>query len=68
MSERMQFINTMTFKLKTGQTVELAMTKEFLEQVKTAMSLPAGSEITEQHVKAFLVGSMKNTLEQSGGE
>lgn len=58
----------MTFKLKTGQTVELAMTKEFLEQVKTALSIPAGSEITEQHVKTFLVGSMKNTLEQSGGE
>lgn len=58
----------MKFNLKSGQLVELAMTKEFLEQVKTAMMLPPQAEVTEQHVKAFLVGSMKNTLEQSGGE
>jgi len=62
----MEFIKNITFRLPSGQLVELAMTKEFVNQVRSALSLPADSELSEQQVKTFLVGSMKNALEKSG--
>ena len=62
----MEFIKNITFRLQSGQLVELAMTKEFMDQVRSALSLPVSAEVSEQQVKTFLVGSMKNALEKSG--
>jgi len=67
MSVNMKIANSMKFNLPSGEEVELSMSQEFLEQVKNAFSLSSSGEITESHIKKFLVGSMKNALEQEDG-
>lgn len=49
--------------LKDGSVASLEMTGEMLRSIREAFSLETDDEITERHVKYFLISSMKNALE-----
>jgi hypothetical protein len=58
----MEVVNTIKLNLK-GTVVDLEMSAQFLESVKKSFNLSAADIITENHVKQFLVGAMKNALD-----
>jgi len=61
----MEFSKVVDIELKSGQVMQLQMTDAFIEKIRSALMIPAEAEVTERHIKSFLVGSMKNALEGS---
>ena len=64
----MEFANTIKFQLNSGNVVELQMTQKLVDQIKEAFSLKDEKEITEKHVKYYLVNGMKNAVESCKDE
>jgi hypothetical protein len=57
----MEVVDTIKINLK-GSVVELDMSAQFIEAVRKNFNLSTEVPITENHVKQFLVGAMKNAL------
>jgi hypothetical protein len=61
-----QSVGKIELELKDGTLVELDMTQKFVDSVRKTFDLSPLQEITEQHVKYFLAGAIKNAVEQTG--
>ena len=59
----MQTIKTVEFSLKDGQIVTLDISDKLVDQIITAFNLKSFEEISEEHVKRYLVSGMKRALE-----
>ena len=60
----MEFSKNLEIELKNGQVVHLQMTEAFLGKIRSALLLSSEEQITERHVKTFLVSSMQKALER----
>lgn len=61
----MEFSKVVDIELKSGQVMQLQMSDAFIEKIRSTLMLPVEATVTERHIKSFLVGSMKNALEDS---
>lgn len=59
----MQFVKQFTIQLKTGETLTVDMSDKLLSQIKANFQLTSDEQVTDRHVKYFLVSSMNNMLE-----
>ena len=51
-----------------GLLMELDVTEELLESVRAAFCLDCLGDVAEDHMKQFLISSMRNALETHHGE
>ena len=54
--------------MRNGSLLELDVTKELMESVRSAFCLSDISDVTDAQMKHFLISSMKNSLESFDGE
>jgi hypothetical protein len=59
----MEFSRVLEIELKNGQVVHLQLTEAFIDKVRKSLLLTTEEQITERHIKAFLVSSMQRALE-----
>lgn len=50
-------------ELKDGRVVTLEMSGEMLRNIRESFDLSSDDDITDRHIKYYLISSMKNTLE-----
>lgn len=50
-------------ELKDGRVLTLEMSGAMLDSIKEIFNLDSDDDVTERHVKYYLISSMKNTLE-----
>lgn len=62
----MKIEKTIEINLKDGQIMTLDMTPQLIGSIRTAFMLDETSEITERHVKYYLISSIKNALAAEG--
>ena len=55
---------TVDIELKSGQVATIDVSQELLERARTAFCLNSHEQVTERHLKYYLVSSMKNALEK----
>ena len=60
----MQVTRTYSFLLNDGSKLDVKATDEFLDKVTKQMDLNERSEVTDDHVKMFIFGSLKSSLEK----
>ena len=62
------FIKRIEMEMRNGSLLELDVTKELMESVRSAFCLSDISDVTDAQMKHFLISSMKNSLESFDGE
>jgi hypothetical protein len=50
-------------ELKDGRVVTLEMSEKLVQNIQEAFNLPSQDDITDRHIKYYLISSMKNALE-----
>ena len=63
----MQVVRQVEIKLRGGETMTIDVSDKLLEQVRTTFELSSPGQVTDQHVKYYLVSSMKKMLEATDG-
>lgn len=58
----MEIADKIKLNLPSGVVVDLEMSPQFLQNLRSTLSLDESVQISERHIKTFLVGSMKNAL------
>ena len=61
----MDVARTVEIELKNGQVATIDLSHELIERIRASFMLNSQDQVTERHVKYFLVSSMKNFLETS---
>ena len=61
----MNVARTVEIQLHNGQVATIDLSDEILERVRTSFCLNSQDQVSESHIKYFLVSSMKNALEKS---
>jgi|LauGreDrversion4_2_1035121.scaffolds.fasta_scaffold02656_3 hypothetical protein len=64
----MKIAKQMELIMKSGETLTLDMSDALLEKICESFSLGSVDQITERHVKYYLVSAMKKTLEFDNGK
>jgi len=59
----MRVAKNIELKMKSGETVNIDVSDVLLEKIRSTFELQSADQVTERHVKYFLVSSMKNMLE-----
>jgi len=59
----METVKTYNIHMPNGSTLTLDMSRELLDQMKEAFQLHNYDEISEDHIKAYLITSMRRALE-----
>lgn len=59
----MQAAKTIELSMKSGEILTLEMSDILIAQIRDAFSLASINDVTEQHVKRYLVSAMRKTLE-----
>lgn len=59
----MRVVKNVELKMKSGETVSIDLSDVLMEKIRSAFDLQAVDQVTDRHVKYFLVSSMKNMLE-----
>jgi len=59
----MQVQKVIEMELKDGRVLTLEMSGAMLDSIKEIFNLDSDDDVTERHVKYYLITSMKNTLE-----
>lgn len=52
-------------KLPNGQTLELAMSDEFVTKVRKHFDIPAGKAVTDDQLRMFVWGAMNTAVEKA---
>jgi hypothetical protein len=59
--------NTRKISLPGGWTFEVTQDEAFNVAVRNGLCLPEGTQVTDEHLKVFFQGVVKNTLEELEG-
>lgn len=62
------FVKRIEMEMGNGLLMELDVTQELLESVRAAFGLDCLGDVAEDHMKQFLISSMRNALETHHGE
>lgn len=60
----MEFSKIMKLTLRDGREVELQLTHQLLENIRSVFNLQTIDDIGEMHVKEYLVSSMRAALQE----
>lgn len=60
----MEFAKSMKIIMKDGRELDLQLTSQLLESIRSAFELLTIDDVSEMHVKEYLVSSMRNTLRE----
>lgn len=64
----MEFSSVTDIVLKTGDVVSLQMTSKFVEVVRHDLGLAPEDELTQMHIKQYLVAAMTKALGETDVE
>lgn len=60
----MNVARTVELKFKNGNVVNVDLSDVLIERIRGTLGLEADDQVTDAHVKYYLVSSMRNALEK----
>lgn len=60
----MEVVRSYNINAPNGSVITLDMSKDLLDQMKEAFQLSSYDEISDDHIKAYLVTSMRRALQE----
>lgn len=60
----MEFSRIMKMSLRDGRELELQLTPQLLENIRSVFNLPTVDDVGDIHVKEYLVSSMRVALQE----
>lgn len=60
----MNVCKTIELELKSGQVLTLDLSDVLLERIRSTFELESSDQITERHIKYYLISSMKNAVKE----
>jgi len=63
-----RFVKKVEFEMRNGDVMELDVTSSLLQSIKESFGLNDLCEVDDEHIKSYLVASIKKTLEMTNEE